>query len=191
MANLFAGIPSTMPDELIEVIAGSSSSTCRVERIVSTGHSSPKGYWYDQQENEWVVVLKGEAKLRFEDDDEEPLLMKPGDWVAIPAHKKHRVEWTTPVEPTVWLAVFWTSRFAVGRAPRTRWRSGFNLYWPPVNRVGKQSLQPIAIQPTAVRELSRIRVGYRFFRVRKLLRLMTQYTVFLLTSSAPPMLTAR
>ena len=80
----------------------------RIERIVSTGHASPKGFWYDQVENEWVVVLKGEAKLRFQSlrGYEEPITMKPGDYTLIPARKKHRVEWTTPEEPTVWLAVF-------------------------------------------------------------------------------------
>ena len=57
--------------------------------------------------NEWVIVLKGEAKLLFENNDE-PIHLKPGDFVNIPAHRKHRVEWTTPDEPTVWLAVFYS-----------------------------------------------------------------------------------
>jgi len=70
----------------------------------SLGHASPEGYWYDQDQHEWVVVLKGAARLRFEDETVE---MRPGDFVNIPAHKKHRVEWTTPDEPTVWLAVFY------------------------------------------------------------------------------------
>jgi mannose-6-phosphate isomerase-like protein (cupin superfamily) len=61
--------------------------------------------WYDQQEAEWVVVLKGEAKLLFQ-GDAQPIHLKPGDHVTIPAHRRHRVEWTTPNEPTVWLAVF-------------------------------------------------------------------------------------
>jgi len=63
-----------------------------------------EGFWYDQNEHEWVVVLKGAARLQFEGDDE-LLEMRPGDYVNIPAHKRHRVEWTTPEEPTVWLAV--------------------------------------------------------------------------------------
>jgi cupin 2 domain-containing protein len=80
--------------------------------LSSTSHwlggreQSPEGFWYDQDEAEWVVVLKGEAKLLFE-DDHEPITMRPGDHVLIPAHRKHRVEWTTPDEPTVWLAVFY------------------------------------------------------------------------------------
>ncbi len=78
----------------------------RIERIVSHSHASPEGFWYEQDQHEWVVVLKGAARLRFEGDDQ-PVEMKSGDFVNIPAHKKHRVEWTTPDEPTIWLAVFY------------------------------------------------------------------------------------
>ena len=104
MQNLLADLPDSLAEELIDLLA--KSETVRIERIVSRGHSSPKDFWYDQDEHEWVVVLQGEAKLLFE-DDEQPLLMKPGDFVSITAHRKHRVEWTTPDEPTVWLAVFY------------------------------------------------------------------------------------
>jgi cupin 2 domain-containing protein len=76
----------------------------RIERIVSHGHASPGGFWYDQDRHEWVVVLTGAARLRFDDDIVE---LKPGDFATIPAHTKHRVEWTTPDEPTVWLAVLY------------------------------------------------------------------------------------
>ena len=65
---------------------------------------SPEDFWYDQEQHEWVVVLKGAAKLRFDGDDE-PLEMKPGDFINIPPHKRQRVEWATPDEPIVWLAV--------------------------------------------------------------------------------------
>ena len=75
----------------------------RVERIVSRGHASPPDSWYDQEEHEWVVVLAGEARLQF--DDGASLEMKPGNYVLIPAHRRHRVEWTTPQMDTVWLAV--------------------------------------------------------------------------------------
>lgn len=102
--NLFADLPTTLPEELVEVLA--ENQHVRIERIVSTGHASPEGFWYDQDETEWVVVLKGEARLLFEGDDE-PITMRPGDHVMIPAHRKHRVEWTTPDEPTFWLAVFY------------------------------------------------------------------------------------
>jgi len=100
MSNLFREIPDTLPNEIIETLL--SASTMRVERIVSHGHSSPEGFWYDQDQHEWVVVLKGAARLQFED---EVIDMQPGDFINIPAHQRHRVEWTTPDEPTVWLAV--------------------------------------------------------------------------------------
>lgn len=103
MKNLFADLPDSLPEELTEVLA--EHQHIRIERIVSTGHASPEGFWYDQDEHEWVVVLKGEAKLVF--DDGKAVQMTPGDHVLIPTHRKHRVEWTTPDEPTVWLAVFY------------------------------------------------------------------------------------
>jgi len=104
MNNLFADLPTDLPEELVEIIT--ETQHVRIERIVSTGQSSPEGFWYDQDEAEWVVVLKGKAKLLFE-GDEQPIHIKPGDYIHIPAHRKHRVEWTTPNEPTVWLAVFY------------------------------------------------------------------------------------
>ena len=100
--NLFEDVPTQLPSELIEVLAEGES--VRIERIVSTGHSTDPDNWYDQEQDEWVVVLKGEAKLRF--DDGELVTMTPGDHLLIPAHRRHRVEWTTPDEPTVWIAVF-------------------------------------------------------------------------------------
>ena len=103
-ANLFTDLPANLPDELISTLLD--AANIRIERIVSHGHASPEGFWYDQDENEWVIVLKGAARLRFEDETVE---MKPGDFVNIPAHRKHRVEWTTPDEPTIWLAVFYGS----------------------------------------------------------------------------------
>jgi cupin 2 domain-containing protein len=98
--NLFADLPQRLPDELFTTLL--ESANVRIERIVSHGHSSPEGFWYDQNQHECVIVLKGAARLRFE---EETVEMTPGDFMNIPAHKKHRVEWTTPDEPTVWLAV--------------------------------------------------------------------------------------
>lgn len=75
----------------------------RIERIVSTGQASPPGFWYDQADDELVVLLSGAAQLRFEEGV--ALDMKPGDWVEIPAHVRHRVEATQAEPPTVWLAV--------------------------------------------------------------------------------------
>ncbi len=108
MKNLFSNFPLNSPEELADKLSG--NRTVRIERIVSAGHASPPGFWYDQPEHEWVVVLKGEAELVLQgagDDADRSLRMKPGDCVDIPAHHKHRVEWTTPDEPTVWLAVFY------------------------------------------------------------------------------------
>ena len=99
--NLLADLPTELPEELVQTILARKS--VRIERIVSTGHSSPEGFWYDQVQAEWVIVLTGEAKLLLE--DEKSYHMKPGDTINIPAHKKHRVEWTSENEPTVWLAV--------------------------------------------------------------------------------------
>lgn len=98
--NLFNNLPTQPPDEVVQTILA--AAQVRIERIVSHGHTSPDGFWYDQEQHEWVVVLKGAAKLRFEDRTVE---MKAGDFINIPAHKRHRVEWTTPDEPTIWLAV--------------------------------------------------------------------------------------
>ena len=99
--NLFADLPCHLSAELTETLV--MSKYVRIERIVSTGQSSPAGFWYDQPEYEWVVVLQGEAALEFENHSQ-PLF--PGDHVFIPPHQKHRVASTSAHEPTVWLAVF-------------------------------------------------------------------------------------
>ena len=99
--NLFHDILPQMPPELVQTLL--TATNVRIERIVSQGHASPEGFWYDQAQHEWVVVLQGAAKLRFE--GEVPIDLKPGDHLNIPAHRRHRVEWTTPEEPTIWLAV--------------------------------------------------------------------------------------
>ncbi len=101
-ANLFTDLPDNLPDELLTTLL--KAANIRIERIVSHGHVSPEEFWYDQDEHEWVIVLKGSARLQFED---RIVPLKPGDFANIPAHRKHRVEWTTPDEPTIWLAVFY------------------------------------------------------------------------------------
>ena len=104
MRNLYNPSPiGEGAGEFVEVLAGSGRT--RVERIVSHGEASPEGYWYDQEDHEFVVVLQGAARLRFEGPDEE-VTMGPGDHLTITAHRRHRVEWTTADGPTVWLAVF-------------------------------------------------------------------------------------
>jgi cupin 2 domain-containing protein len=104
IGNLYHNIPGQLPQELVESLGGGKG--VRIERIVSKGHRSAAGFWYDQAENEWVTLLKGAAGLRFERDDRE-LHLCPGMYVDIPAHERHRVEWTSEVEETVWLAVFY------------------------------------------------------------------------------------
>lgn len=101
MDNLFEAIPDDLSQEVFETLAEGRGVT--IERIVSRGHSSPDTGWYDQARNEWVLVLKGEARLAFE--DQPPVTLKPGDFVDIPAHRRHRVEWTDPDVETIWLAV--------------------------------------------------------------------------------------
>lgn len=103
--NLFAPIPGPLSEEVIEVLV--ESGALRIERIVSRGHATPPGEWYDQTTHEWVVLLRGSAGL-FVEGEHEPRVMRPGDHVLIPAHRRHRVEWTDPAEPTVWLAVHYT-----------------------------------------------------------------------------------
>ena len=93
-------------EERVDVLV--QSSQLRIERIVSTGQASPPGFWYDQDEHEWVLLLSGEAGLRFE-HEEDVRRLAPGDQVHIPAHARHRVEWTSEAELTIWLAVFYRS----------------------------------------------------------------------------------
>jgi len=101
--NLFAALPrQALPEEIVLQLAA--TSDLRIERIVSTGQASPVDYWYDQERNEWVMLLRGAARLRFEGEAEARALA-PGDYVNIPAHCRHRVEWTDPDQVSVWLAV--------------------------------------------------------------------------------------
>ncbi len=102
MFDLFADLPATLPQERVDAILA--RSNVRIERIVSHGHASPAGFWYDQAEHEFVVLLRGAARVRFDDETVE---LRPGSCLDIPAHRRHRVEWTTPDEPTIWLAVFY------------------------------------------------------------------------------------
>ncbi len=91
---------NTKQEEYLELLKNS----VRIERIVSNGQSSPKDFWYEQDESEFVVILKGDAILEFED---EQLVLNEGDAVNIPAFKRHRVKYTNQSEPTIWLAVFY------------------------------------------------------------------------------------
>ena len=98
--NILDDLPDHLPKELVQILVR--AADVRIERIISLGHASPADFWYDQPQHEWVIVLKGAARLQFQDSTVE---LKVGDFINIPAFKKHRVDWTTPDEPTVWLGV--------------------------------------------------------------------------------------
>ena len=100
--NLLDAIPAGLPDELVTTIL--QAGGFRIERIVSQGQCSPPGFWYDQEENEWVMVLEGHAAVQFENDPK-PVELGPGSYLNIPAHARHRVARTDPNGKTVWLAI--------------------------------------------------------------------------------------
>ncbi len=100
--NLFSNIPESFPEEIFETLL--ENNRFKLERIISSGQSTPDGKWVDQEKDEWVVLLKGKAGLRFENESE-VIELTPGDHLMIPAHKKHRVEWTDRTQKTVWLAL--------------------------------------------------------------------------------------
>jgi len=102
--NLLSPLPDARPTEQVQTLL--TRPGLRVERIVSLGQASPPGFWYDQAEGEGVLLLAGAATLRFADEPEARLL-RPGDWLDIDPHRRHRVDWTDPNTPTVWLAVFY------------------------------------------------------------------------------------
>lgn len=99
--NLFESIPKDLSNEIFTELV--SAENLKIDRIVSKGHTSPSSGWYDQAENEWVVVLKGEAIITFESTNE--IRLTPGNYINIPARKKHKVTWTDPNMVTVWLAI--------------------------------------------------------------------------------------
>ena len=104
LKNIYQDIPNSMPKELIEILA--QGSQVKIERIISRGHQSPDGYWYDQETHEFVILLQGSAQLILSEDGH-TINMSPGDHLLIPAHTKHRVNWTDAKSDTVWLAVHW------------------------------------------------------------------------------------
>ena len=100
--NLFSGFSSiASKEQFAELLA---SPNIRIERIVSTGQSSPSNFWYEQQTAEWILILQGQALLRFEDEPDARRLV-PGDYIDISPQRRHRVDWTDPSQPTIWLAV--------------------------------------------------------------------------------------
>ena len=104
--DIFADVPERLADEETKILAANPGAV--VERIVSTGQASPLEFWYDQDWTEWVIVLEGAARLLIEGEAEARSL-GPGDYLELPPRLRHRVEWTDPARPTVWLAVHFKS----------------------------------------------------------------------------------
>ena len=102
LKNIFGNLPQrSLNKEIFETLV--QNNNIRIERIISTGQATPEGKWYDQEQDEWVMLLQGHATLLFENKSEINLM--PGDYIFIEAHKKHRVSWTRPDEVCVWLAL--------------------------------------------------------------------------------------
>ncbi len=101
MGNIFADVPDNLQSEVFESLV--KSKNCHVERIISRGQSSPVQGWYDQDQSEWVIVLKGHAIILYNCGSE--FQMKAGDYLNIKPHQKHRVKWTDPLQETIWLAI--------------------------------------------------------------------------------------
>lgn len=99
--NIFENLPARLSEEYFENLV--ENENFKLEKIVSEGNSTPQGQWYDQETNEFVILIKGRAKLVFEED--EPVILNSGDYLIIPKYKKHRVEWTSENEKTFWLAL--------------------------------------------------------------------------------------
>lgn len=103
--NLLQHIPDALPNELFSTLL--QTPGIRIERIVSRGHVTPEDQWYDQHEHEWILLVQGQARLRFADEPADRQL-SAGDYLNIPAHARHRVTWTAPDTETIWLAVFYS-----------------------------------------------------------------------------------
>ncbi len=101
LENILSNIGEAGEEEQFDVLM--KSPNCRIERIVSSGHTSPKGFWYDQENDEFILLVQGEATLEFED---RMVTLKPGDYLFLPKNCKHRLEKTSVDPVCVWLCVF-------------------------------------------------------------------------------------
>src|SRR5258705_5452888 len=106
LTNVFDDVPPDLPEELFRTLLRAPG--LHIERITSHGHASPPDFWYDQDTSEWILLLRGAARLRLAGPDESVDLL-PGSFLNIPAHKKHRVDWTDPAQPTLWLAIHYVA----------------------------------------------------------------------------------
>lgn len=100
--NFFENIDINKNKEIVDIIHN--KNNVRIERIISTGQISPDNFWYDQDENEWLILLDGEAEIEYIDNS--TIFLQKGDYLLIPAHKKHRVKYTEIDTNTIWLAIF-------------------------------------------------------------------------------------
>lgn len=101
--NIFDDFPKNDDKEFIEEIL--SAKDFKLDRIISEGHNSPPNFWYDQDKNEFIFLLKGKAELSFDNGEKYELI--PGDYMIINAHQKHRVDRTDPNQKTFWLTIFY------------------------------------------------------------------------------------
>ena len=101
-ANIYANIPMVIPQEIFQELFQSASF--KIERIISKGQVTPPNHWYDQPKNEWIILLQGKAGLLFA-ENQRMIELKPGDYLNIPAHCRHRVEYTDMSGETIWLAI--------------------------------------------------------------------------------------
>lgn len=106
LKNIFESIPDNLDKEISEKLI--QNKDIKIERIISKGHTSPESGWYDQAQNEWVIILKGEAIISFETEEE--VILGVGHYINIPAKTKHKVSWTNPETETIWLAIHYGKR---------------------------------------------------------------------------------
>ena len=102
--NIFESIPDDLTEEIFEPLL--QGKNIKVERIISNGHTSPESGWYDQEQNEWIIVLKGDAIITFENENE--VRLNEGSYLNIPAHTKHKVSWTSQHTETIWLVIYYS-----------------------------------------------------------------------------------
>lgn len=102
VANIFELADRLPQQELFDKLL--ENDRVLIERVVSTGQVTPAGEWYDQEQDEWLIVLQGEGELGYEDGSR--IRLATGDYLLIPAHQKHRVEYTSSEPPCIWLTIF-------------------------------------------------------------------------------------
>jgi len=100
-SNIFEHIPKDLQEEIFEDIV--KTDKLQIQRIISKGDSTLDSKWYNQTDNEWVIILQGEAILSFKESKD--IKLKTGDYINIQAHIVHKVLWTTPDTETIWLAI--------------------------------------------------------------------------------------